>query len=242
MTICAMVKSPYIGDGHPTFNRNPYNGYINPYYWVDDRPLLYGNNGSLDPGTYKYHTPHPPLEFKIHWKMNMEWTKKRRFGRWFSFWIWVIFRFHVNIQGSRYQKRCLFLTCISFQILWLTMQNIRGVSFLHIHIRMSIQTHPIFCIYTSCLKVTFWFPIGKSPFSTGKYIDSFMVVHFPASHSLVFGEINELRLQHKIKQPNHPVLTSYSPTGMKHITRRSINIIMLHFIDGILSWNGCFQK
>ena len=50
--ICAMVKSRYIGDGHPTFNRNPYNGYINPYHWVDDHPLLYGNNGSLDPGTY----------------------------------------------------------------------------------------------------------------------------------------------------------------------------------------------
>ena len=49
-----MVKSRYIGDGHPTFNRNPYNGYIiiNHYYWVDDHPLLYGNNGSLDPGTY----------------------------------------------------------------------------------------------------------------------------------------------------------------------------------------------
>ncbi len=28
--ICAMVKSRYIGDGHPTFNRNPYNGYITP--------------------------------------------------------------------------------------------------------------------------------------------------------------------------------------------------------------------
>ncbi len=49
--MCAMVKSRNIGDGHPTFNRNPYNGYINPYYWVDDHPLLYGNNGSLDPGT-----------------------------------------------------------------------------------------------------------------------------------------------------------------------------------------------
>ncbi len=47
-----MVKSRYIGDGHPTFNRNPYNGYINPYYWVDDHPLLYGNTGSLDPNTY----------------------------------------------------------------------------------------------------------------------------------------------------------------------------------------------
>jgi len=43
--ICARVC-------HPTFNdRNPYNGYINNYYWVDDHPLLYGNAGSLDPGT-----------------------------------------------------------------------------------------------------------------------------------------------------------------------------------------------
>ena len=48
---CAMVQSRYIGDGHPTFNRNPYNGYINPHYWVDDHPLICGNNGSLDPGT-----------------------------------------------------------------------------------------------------------------------------------------------------------------------------------------------
>ena len=27
--------------------------YINPYYWVDDHPLLYGNNGSLDPGSHE---------------------------------------------------------------------------------------------------------------------------------------------------------------------------------------------
>ena len=52
---CAMVKSRYIGDGHPTFKRTPYNGYIKPYYWVDDHPLLYGNNGSLDPGTFVGH-------------------------------------------------------------------------------------------------------------------------------------------------------------------------------------------
>ena len=43
--------SRFFGDGHPTFKRNLYKGYINPYYWVDDHPLLYGNNGSLDPGT-----------------------------------------------------------------------------------------------------------------------------------------------------------------------------------------------
>ena len=56
--MCHGQKKSYIGDGHPTFNRNPYNGYMNPYYWVDDHPLLYGNNGSLDPGTNKYHVRH----------------------------------------------------------------------------------------------------------------------------------------------------------------------------------------
>ncbi len=52
--MCHGQKSLFFGGGHPTFNRNPYNGYINPYYWVDDHPLLYGNNGSLDPGTYDF--------------------------------------------------------------------------------------------------------------------------------------------------------------------------------------------
>ena len=41
----------HIGDGKPpTFYRNPYNGYINTYYWVDEFIPYYGNNGSLDPG------------------------------------------------------------------------------------------------------------------------------------------------------------------------------------------------
>ena len=44
VAILGMVIQPLIG--------NPYNGYINPYYWVDDHPLLYGNNGSLDPSTF----------------------------------------------------------------------------------------------------------------------------------------------------------------------------------------------
>ena len=47
-------KVAILGMVIPPFNRNPYNGYIHPYYWVDDHPLLYGNNGSLDPGTYDY--------------------------------------------------------------------------------------------------------------------------------------------------------------------------------------------
>ena len=43
LVVLGMAIPPLIG--------NPYNGYINPYYWVDDHPLLYGNNGSLDPST-----------------------------------------------------------------------------------------------------------------------------------------------------------------------------------------------
>ena len=39
LVVLGMVIPPLIG--------NPYNGYINPYYWVDDHPLLYGNNGWL---------------------------------------------------------------------------------------------------------------------------------------------------------------------------------------------------
>ncbi len=61
--IAFLVGNPYkpsfatvtgwgVDPSHPTFSRNPYNGYINSYYWVDEfYPLLYRNNGSLDPGT-----------------------------------------------------------------------------------------------------------------------------------------------------------------------------------------------
>ena len=54
--MCQGRSTPYVGDGNNlTFNRNRYNGYINPYYWVDDHPLLYGNNGScLFPSTYEW--------------------------------------------------------------------------------------------------------------------------------------------------------------------------------------------
>ena len=49
-----MVKSRvFLGMVIPPLIGNPYNGYIDPYYWVDDHPLLYGKNGSLDPGTYQ---------------------------------------------------------------------------------------------------------------------------------------------------------------------------------------------
>ena len=38
LLILGMVIPPLIG--------NPYKGYLNPYYWVDDHSLLYGKNGS----------------------------------------------------------------------------------------------------------------------------------------------------------------------------------------------------
>ena len=41
IAICYMVIAPSTG--------NPSNWYVNPYYWVDDQPLSYGNHGSLDP-------------------------------------------------------------------------------------------------------------------------------------------------------------------------------------------------
>ena len=43
-------KLPILGMVIPSLIENPYNGNINPSYWVDfSHPLLYGNNGSLDP-------------------------------------------------------------------------------------------------------------------------------------------------------------------------------------------------
>ena len=59
-------KVAILGMVIPPFNRNPYNGYINPYYWVDDHPLLYGNNGSLDPGTFKDDFQVPGIRFLVN--------------------------------------------------------------------------------------------------------------------------------------------------------------------------------
>ena len=65
MYMCHGQGCRYIGIGMviPPFSRNPYNGYISPYYWVDDHPLLYGNNGSLDPGTYSITNPYNLHQF-----------------------------------------------------------------------------------------------------------------------------------------------------------------------------------
>ena len=80
--MCAMVKSRYITDGHPTFNdgiliMGPYKP---PRTWVDEFiPYLYGNNGSLDPIAHIYRlTPTKTNEFlKINgWKMHflLKWS------------------------------------------------------------------------------------------------------------------------------------------------------------------------
>ncbi len=76
--MCHGQKSRFFGAGHPTFNRNPYNGYINPYYWVDfSHPLWYGNNGSLDPGTYYKQDAslHITKICKFGYDIWNEWTK-----------------------------------------------------------------------------------------------------------------------------------------------------------------------
>ena len=41
-------KLPMLGMVIPTFVGILIMGYINPYNWIDDHPLSYGNNGSLD--------------------------------------------------------------------------------------------------------------------------------------------------------------------------------------------------
>lgn len=50
--MCQGRLTPFVGDGHPPLIGNPCNWYITHYYWVDEHPLLYGNKGSLDPGTH----------------------------------------------------------------------------------------------------------------------------------------------------------------------------------------------
>ena len=60
LVVLGMAIPPLIG--------NPYNGYINPYYWVDDHPLLYGNNGSLDPSTYGYFRRAIVILYRKNWR------------------------------------------------------------------------------------------------------------------------------------------------------------------------------
>ena len=44
--VCQGRSTPYIES--PTFTRNPYKMYINPYYWTDEL-IPYGNHGSFSP-------------------------------------------------------------------------------------------------------------------------------------------------------------------------------------------------
>ncbi len=52
-SICASIKTPYIGDGHPTMESLQWIHNIHSYYSLDNHPLLSGNKRSLDPSTCK---------------------------------------------------------------------------------------------------------------------------------------------------------------------------------------------
>ena len=53
----------------PPLIGNPYNRYKNPYFWIDDHPLLYGNNRSLGQISY-HHTGFDGLVFKNSFMSN----------------------------------------------------------------------------------------------------------------------------------------------------------------------------
>ena len=84
--ICAMVKSRYIGDGHPTFNRNPFNGYINPYYWVDEFIPYYMEIMGVDrPKRHLYLWPIDVPTGTLSWgPLFWPWKKRPCFGGLFS--------------------------------------------------------------------------------------------------------------------------------------------------------------
>ena len=89
LSICARVDPLLVlgmGNLQPSIG-NPYNGYINPYYWVDDHPLLHGNNGSLDPGTYSHRIPSGEFqEFVALLEASPDPAKAFRAFRWDKFW------------------------------------------------------------------------------------------------------------------------------------------------------------
>ena len=67
------VKIKHIWNHHLLIG-NPYNGYINPYYWIDEF-FPYGNNGSFDPIAQVdlygqiiiFHQPRFPWNKTISW-------------------------------------------------------------------------------------------------------------------------------------------------------------------------------
>lgn len=107
-----MIESRYMGNGHPTFNRNPYmaiNPYYIPYYWVDDQPPSFGGNtGSLDPSTYQNHRTLGRLPPETCWSLGNQnrnpspgplsftVSKTTCNNPWWSFSWWHKFPFHAS--------------------------------------------------------------------------------------------------------------------------------------------------
>ena len=73
--------------------------YINPYYWVDDHPLIYGINGSLDPGTFGFVSGVFFLQI-LHGIHHHE--KKTPFGR-------TIYIFHFSNHPTNKSNRLVWI-------------------------------------------------------------------------------------------------------------------------------------
>ena len=63
LLVLGIVIPPLIG--------NPYNGYINPYYWVDEFIPTIGKQWELiDPSTYE--SRKKPSYFPLYWMVNRD--------------------------------------------------------------------------------------------------------------------------------------------------------------------------
>ena len=103
--MCQGWSTPYLGDKLiPPFIGilNPYNGYVNSYYWVDDHPLVYGNNGSWSTRSHILKLIMIEFPSSSSSKQGVDRYGSRHhysgyllenqhgagFGRWFSFQFW----------------------------------------------------------------------------------------------------------------------------------------------------------
>ena len=83
------------------FNRKSgYHEYVSPCYWVDDLPLLYGNNGSLDPNNYIYanirmYMAGPPSKIE---------TYRSGWGVALTIYTYVMYIMYIHIYSTQYER------------------------------------------------------------------------------------------------------------------------------------------
>ena len=71
--IVYMIKTWYVVYGHPSHNRNPYDGDLNPYQWLDDPPLPWETkpcNLTMTPMAHMMYMVNLPLSGILLWRMN----------------------------------------------------------------------------------------------------------------------------------------------------------------------------